>query len=118
MQIKDNDGGAFDFEALVKEAGEAVVRVMPSTPWRCRFHLHAWSRWDETGVGQARHCLSCHRSQRRLDKDLNVCAHEWGKIIETTFIRTNGSYVGEGHTQRCVNCGVARITYSRVPKDF
>lgn len=27
MQTKDNDGGAFDFEALVKEAGEAVARI-------------------------------------------------------------------------------------------
>ncbi len=102
MDLKDNQGSAFDFEALCREAGESVKVSRPSC-WRGLWH--SWGMWETGSTGQWRACAGCAKIEvRKLPTYASNCPHHW-HTLAVFEVKVRGHAQGEAYRQACCRCG-------------
>lgn len=106
MDLKDNTGGKFDFNALMAEARSAAEEVhgqLEPARSRCWFR-HTWSEWgmNEEHSAQMRCCLDCGKAQVKVLE--RACAHHW-HTIGAIDVKRRGEFDHEAYRQACCRCG-------------
>lgn len=102
MDLKDNKAPVFDFEALCREAGDAVQKSRPS----CFLGLwHSWGQWETGKTAQWRACAGCAKIQtRKLPSYATNCDHHWHTLAVFDVVK-GGVFQHEAYRQACCHCG-------------